>query len=72
MSDPRDEFSRLHDGEADYAAWKNYMDEMLRGYPIYRIKIWNKSSQVIWSDDPSQIGQKYTDNDELEEALKAV
>src|SRR3954471_24989426 len=46
MSNPRAEFSRLHDGK-DYAAWKDYTDEMLRGYPIYRIKIWSKSGQVI-------------------------
>src|SRR5438067_12777819 len=52
MSDPRGEFYRTHDGTEDYATWKSYMDEMLRGYPIYRVRVWSTSSQVIWSDDP--------------------
>src|SRR5438477_7953836 len=70
MPDPKAEFSRLHNGNEDYATWKSYMDEMLRGYAIYRVKVWNTSSQVIWSDDPSQIGQKFEDDDDLSEALE--
>ncbi|MFL5735135.1 MAG: adenylate/guanylate cyclase domain-containing protein [Chloroflexia bacterium] len=69
MSDPRGEFARTHEDPQDYAAWKTRMDAIFTGYAVYRIKVWNSSSQVIWSDDPALIGQKYPDNDELREAL---
>jgi len=34
-----------------------------------RIKLWNKDSTVIYSDDYSQIGQSFVDNHELSESL---
>jgi class 3 adenylate cyclase len=69
LSDPKGEFSRLHDGSEDFATWSTYTDKMLLGYPIYRVKVWSTSSQIIWSDDPTLIGQKHPDNDELKQAL---
>src|SRR5438045_2481951 len=57
MSDPKAEFARLHDGKADYDAWKKDTDTMLAGYAVYRIKIWNSKRQIIWSDDASLVGQ---------------
>jgi class 3 adenylate cyclase len=69
-ANPSSEFARLHNSPQDYDNWKNSTDAMLAGYPIYRIKVWNTASQIIWSDDPSVIGQVHAENEELEEALE--
>lgn len=37
---------------------------------IVRIKVWNTSAKIIYSDDKSAIGKYFTDNDEFQEAMR--
>jgi len=42
----------------------------MQGLPkIVRIKVWSRDATVIWSDEPRLIGQRFSDDDELKEAL---
>jgi class 3 adenylate cyclase len=68
--DLKGEFKRLRNDWEEYNAWKESVDYMLLGYAIYRVKIWNSEGQIIWSDEPSIIGEMHDDNHELEEALE--
>ncbi|MFZ3383651.1 MAG: ATP-binding protein [Candidatus Methanoperedens sp.] len=36
---------------------------------VVRVKIWSREGLLIYSDEKEQIGQRFPDNDELEEAL---
>ncbi|KPQ41552.1 MAG: sensory transduction histidine kinase [Candidatus Methanoperedens nitroreducens] len=36
---------------------------------VVRVKIWNREGLLLYSDEKEQIGQSFTDNDELNEAL---
>ncbi|MFZ3166259.1 MAG: ATP-binding protein [Candidatus Methanoperedens sp.] len=36
---------------------------------VVRVKIWSRESLLLYSDEKEQIGQRFPDNDELEEAL---
>lgn len=36
---------------------------------VVRVKIWNREGLLLYSDEKEQIGQSFTDNDELQEAL---
>jgi class 3 adenylate cyclase len=68
--DARAEFSNLHSSPEEYDAWKYNTDNMLSGYAIYRIKVWNTDRQIIWSDQADLIGEAHAENEELEEALE--
>jgi len=39
------------------------------GAEIARVKVWNPSGKIIWSDDPALIGKTFLDNNDLLEAL---
>lgn len=67
--DPQAEMARLHDG-SDYDEWKASMDSMLKGYAIYRVKVWNAERRIVWSDAAWLIGEVHSDNEELNEALE--
>ena len=55
---------------ADYAALDQRVATMQRAQPgIVRIKIWSLDGQVVYSDDPSQVGLRPGIGDELEEAI---
>src|SRR5829696_2009501 len=68
--DLKGEFKKLRNDWEEYNAWKESVDYMLSGYAIYRVKIWNSERQIIWSDEPTIIGEVHADNHELEEALE--
>ncbi len=36
---------------------------------VVRVKIWSRDGLLLYSDEKEQIGRRFTDNDELEEAL---
>jgi two-component system, NtrC family, sensor histidine kinase HydH len=43
---------------------------LMQGLPeIVRIKVWDRDATVVWSDEPRLIGQRFSDDDELKEAL---
>ena len=37
---------------------------------VTRIKVWNREATVLWSDESRLIGQSFSDNHELKEALE--
>ncbi len=48
----------------------NSLYEKVRSSEILRIKVWDYSAKIIFSDDESIIGQRFPDNNEFKEALK--
>lgn len=44
--------------------------EKVKTAEIIRIKVWDYSAKVIFSDDQSIVGKRFPDNDEFKEALK--
>jgi signal transduction histidine kinase/CheY-like chemotaxis protein len=43
---------------------------LMQGIPeVVRIKVWDRDAAVVWSDEPRLIGQRFADNEELQEAL---
>lgn len=47
----------------------NEFSKRIRTTEVIRIKIWDKNSAVIFSEDRSIIGKSFPDNDDLKEAL---
>lgn len=44
--------------------------EIAVGSHIARVKIWSPARQVVYSDNPAQVGKTFADNEELNEALQ--
>ncbi len=43
---------------------------LMQGIPeVVRIKVWDRDATVVWSDEPRLIGQRFSEDDELQEAL---
>lgn len=55
---------------ADYAAFARKIGRVVLGPQVVRAKFWNSERRIVWSDDRKLVGQVYSDNDELEAALK--
>ena len=50
--------------------WGPEIRRAFAGIPeVTRIKIWNPEATVLWSDETRLIGQRFPENDELQEAL---
>jgi signal transduction histidine kinase/ActR/RegA family two-component response regulator len=55
---------------ASREAWGRRLAEVLAGLPeVVRVKAWDRSATVLWSDEAQLIGQRFPDNAELREAL---
>ncbi|MBI4679671.1 MAG: hypothetical protein HY753_00270, partial [Nitrospirae bacterium] len=54
---------------ADYDVFSEKVKHLTLGPDVERIKIWNKDKVVVWSDDKQLVGQKFLDNEELNESL---
>ena len=37
---------------------------------IFRVKVWGRDATVLWSDQRELIGQRFTDNDGFQDAMK--
>ena len=49
---------------------RHEFSRLMQGLPeIVRIKVWDRDATVVWSDEPRLIGQRFSDDDELKEAL---
>ena len=70
VPDPKAEFSKVHSSQQEMAYWYTQTNQLLAGYPIYRIKAWSTTNQVVWSDDPTIIGHMDPDNEELSSAVQ--
>jgi signal transduction histidine kinase len=50
--------------------WRDRITRLFAGLPeVVRVKIWDRNSTVIWSDEGQLVGQRFPDNEELREAL---
>ena len=73
LSESRAEFTREELATPrldDYEAFSRKVDHLTFGPHVVRVKIWDRDGRVIWSDDRRLVGQVFTDNHELEEALE--
>ncbi len=73
LSETRAEFTREELASPrldDYEAFSRKVDHLTFGPHVVRVKIWDRGGRVIWSDDRRLVGQVFTDNHELEEALE--
>jgi len=49
---------------------RHEFSRLMQGLPeVVRIKVWDRDAMVVWSDEPRLIGQHFSDDDELKEAL---
>jgi len=48
----------------------NTLFQAVKTAEIIRIKVWDTESRVIFSDDETIVGQRFTDNSELQRAIK--
>jgi len=48
---------------------KDFFDSLLEIKGVYRIKVWNTSGTILWSDLPELIGQDFADNELFQKAL---
>ena len=49
--------------------FRAFYQEIMRMPETIRVKIYDRERRVVWSDEPRLIGQRFTDNPELTEAL---
>lgn len=50
--------------------WATELSRRVTGLPeVMRVKVWDRSATVLWSDDSRLIGQRFPNNDELQESL---
>ena len=54
---------------ADYATFSDAMAHLSLGPDVERVKIWNSSGVIVWSDEESLVGQFFADNHHLRESL---
>ncbi len=54
----------------DYKDFSVKMKHLSFGPNAERVKVWNKDGIVLWSDEKRLVGQRFLDNNELNEALK--
>lgn len=54
---------------ADYGVFTAKVEHLNLGPNVERVKIWNKDSCVVWSDEERIVGRSFPDNEELEKAL---
>jgi two-component system NtrC family sensor kinase len=49
---------------------RQHFSQLMQGLPeVVRVKVWDRDATVVWSDEPRLIGQRFSDDDELREAL---
>ncbi len=53
-----------------YAAFDEFVRKYVVSESTARIKLWNSAGTVVYSSDPTQVGQNYPIEDELGEALR--
>jgi signal transduction histidine kinase/CheY-like chemotaxis protein len=57
-------------GSQDRERWGRELSRLFADFPeIVRVKVWDRQATVLWSDEARLIGQRFPENDELQEAL---
>jgi hypothetical protein len=44
--------------------------EAVQSEDVFRVKVWSPAQQIVWSNARQEIGQKFADNHEVDEALE--
>ena len=69
----REGVQRIFSAAADRASqerWGRALSAALTTLPeVVRVKVWSGDAQILWSDEPGLIGQRFPGNDELQGAL---
>jgi signal transduction histidine kinase len=58
------------DGPDARRHFADFSAELMRIPETIRVKLYDRSARVVWSDEPRLIGQRFADNPELAEALQ--
>jgi two-component system cell cycle sensor histidine kinase/response regulator CckA len=57
-------------GREERQRWGAEFQRALTTLPEFaRVKVWSRDAEVLWSDEPDLIGQRFPNNDELRRAL---
>lgn len=57
-------------GAKDRERWGRELSRLYADFPeIVRVKVWDRQATVLWSDEERLIGQRFPENDELQDAL---
>src|SRR5437867_3522511 len=69
----REGLQRIFTESGDRAAqerWGRALSATITTLPeVVRVKVWSRDAEILWSDQPGLIGQRFPDNDELHGAL---
>ena len=69
----REGLQRIFSASADRASqerWGRALSATITTLPeVVRVKVWSRDAEILWSDEPGLIGQRFAGNDELQGAL---
>jgi len=69
----REGLQRIFSASADRASqerWGRALSATITTLPeVVRVKVWSREAEILWSDEPGLIGQRFAGNDELQGAL---
>ena len=69
----REGLQRIFSASADRGAqerWGRALSATITTLPeVVRVKVWSRDAEILWSDEPGLIGQRFPGNDELQGAL---
>ena len=69
----REGLQRIFSASADRASqerWGRALSATITTLPeVVRVKVWSRDAEILWSDEPGLIGQRFPGNDELQGAL---
>ncbi|MBI3454881.1 MAG: response regulator [Candidatus Rokubacteria bacterium] len=50
--------------------WRVELSRLFSGFPeVVRLKVWDRTATILWSDEPHLIGRRFPENEELRTAL---
>ena len=69
----REGLQRIFSASADRGSqerWGRALSATITTLPeVVRVKVWSRDAEILWSDEPGLIGQRFPGNDELQGAL---
>ena len=69
----REGLQRIFSASADRGSqerWGRALSATITTLPeVVRVKVWSREAEILWSDEPGLIGQRFAGNDELQGAL---
>ena len=72
----REGLQRIFGASADRAAqerWGRALSATITTLPeVVRVKVWSRDAEILWSDEPGLIGQRFSGNDELQSIVEGI